>query len=44
MSKPITDHAATGGPEPARPLVLTGNDALAEHLLRICAAVGTDRG
>ncbi|MFJ4092311.1 septum site-determining protein Ssd [Kitasatospora sp. NPDC089913] len=42
MSKPITDHAATGGPEPARPLVLTGDDALAEHLLRICAAAGTD--
>ncbi|WP_327678486.1 septum site-determining protein Ssd [Kitasatospora sp. NBC_00458] len=42
MSKPTADRATAGGPEPARPLVLTGDDGLAEHLLRICAAAGTE--
>ncbi|WP_380285883.1 septum site-determining protein Ssd [Kitasatospora purpeofusca] len=42
MTKPVTDHATTGGPEPAGPLVLTGDDGLAEQLLRICAAAGTE--
>ncbi|MFB6889733.1 septum site-determining protein Ssd [Kitasatospora sp. NPDC056327] len=42
MSKPVTDHAAAGGPEHSGPLVLTGDEGLAEHLLRICAAAGTE--
>ncbi|MED7954621.1 septum site-determining protein Ssd [Streptomyces sp. BE303] len=42
MSKPTTDHATANGPAPTRPLVLTGDPGLAEHLLRICAAAGTE--
>ncbi|MGW6913399.1 septum site-determining protein Ssd [Kitasatospora sp. NPDC054939] len=37
MSTPITDHSA-----PAGPLVVTGDAALTEHLLRLCAAAGTE--
>lgn len=42
MSTPITGHTAVEGPGATGPLVLTGDERLAEHLLRLCAAAGTD--
>ncbi|MFD8757164.1 septum site-determining protein Ssd [Kitasatospora sp. NPDC059577] len=42
MSTPIADHVTAEGPGALGPLVVTGDDALAEHLLRLCAAAGTE--
>ncbi|MBP0455105.1 septum formation initiator [Kitasatospora sp. RG8] len=42
MSTPITGHAAVHGPEATGPLVVTEDEGLAEHLLRLCAAAGTE--
>ncbi|MER6397548.1 septum site-determining protein Ssd [Kitasatospora sp. NPDC001603] len=42
MSTPLTDHAAADGPATTGPLVVTEDDGLAEHLLRLCAAAGTE--
>ncbi|MFF1902288.1 septum site-determining protein Ssd [Kitasatospora sp. NPDC058218] len=42
MSTPLTDHAAAHGPEAAGPLVVTEDEGLAEHMLRLCAAAGTE--
>ncbi|WP_371480737.1 septum site-determining protein Ssd [Kitasatospora sp. NBC_00315] len=42
MSTPITDHGQAGGAAPTGPLIVTQDDALAEHLLRLCAAAGAD--
>lgn len=42
MSAPIADRDFTDPPNSAGPLILTGNEQLAEHLVRLCAAAGTD--
>lgn len=42
MSTPTTDHTTANGPQAAGPLVVTEDEGLAEHLLRICAAAGTE--
>ncbi|MFJ9695862.1 septum site-determining protein Ssd [Kitasatospora sp. NPDC101183] len=42
MSTPIADHATAEGPGPVGPLVVTEDEGLAEHLLRLCAAAGTE--
>ncbi|MER7580746.1 septum site-determining protein Ssd [Kitasatospora sp. NPDC097691] len=42
MSTPIADHVTAEIPGPAGPLVVTEDDGLAEHLLRLCAAAGTE--
>jgi len=42
MSTPTTDLDLAHGPTPAGPLILTADEALAEHLSRLCAAAGTE--
>lgn len=42
MSTPIADHVTAEGPAAAGPLVVTADEGLAEHLLRLCAAAGTE--
>ncbi|WP_033822949.1 septum site-determining protein Ssd [Kitasatospora sp. MBT63] len=42
MSTPITDHDLADQPTPSGPLIVTEDEALAEHLVRICAAAGTE--
>ncbi|MFC8449214.1 septum site-determining protein Ssd [Kitasatospora sp. NPDC057223] len=42
MSTPITDHDPAAGPTPDRPLIITQDEALAEQLLRLCAAAGAE--
>ncbi len=42
MSTPIADHATAEGPGATGPLVVTEDEGLAEHLLRLCAAAGTE--
>ncbi|MFJ5118748.1 septum site-determining protein Ssd [Kitasatospora sp. NPDC088548] len=42
MSTPTADHTAADGPEATGPLVVTEDEGLAEHLLRLCAAAGTE--
>ncbi|MEU4113385.1 septum site-determining protein Ssd [Kitasatospora sp. NPDC028055] len=42
MSTPITSHVTAEGPAATGPLVVTGDEDLAEHLLRVCAAAGTE--
>lgn len=42
MSTPTTDNHLADQPTPAGPLILTRDETLAEHLLRICAAAGSD--
>jgi secretion/DNA translocation related CpaE-like protein len=42
MSTPTTDSRPTGRPAPTGPLIVTADDALADHLARICAAAGAE--
>lgn len=42
MSTPVTGHTTVEGPGATGPLVLTEDEHLAEHLLRLCAAAGTE--
>ncbi|GJF28350.1 septum formation initiator [Kitasatospora sp. NE20-6] len=42
MSTPITDSQPTGRPAQPRPLIVTGDASVAEHLTRICAAAGAE--
>ncbi|MEV6207442.1 septum site-determining protein Ssd [Kitasatospora sp. NPDC051914] len=42
MSTPTTDSHPTDHPAPAGPLIVTADDALADHLTRICAAAGAE--
>ncbi|GAB7182244.1 septum site-determining protein Ssd [Kitasatospora sp. Ki12] len=42
MSTPIADHVTAEGPGALGPLVVTEDEGLAEHLLRLCAAAGTE--
>ncbi|MFD7981833.1 septum site-determining protein Ssd [Kitasatospora indigofera] len=42
MSTPVTGHDQPAERVPAGPLIVTEDEALAEHLLRLCAAAGTD--
>lgn len=42
MSAPITDHSRADGAPPGGPLVVTADEGLAEHVLRVCAAAGTE--
>ncbi|MGA5818541.1 septum site-determining protein Ssd [Kitasatospora sp. NPDC094028] len=42
MSTPIADHVTAEGPGSTGPLVVTEDEGLAEHLLRLCAAAGAE--
>ncbi|MEV4614985.1 septum site-determining protein Ssd [Kitasatospora sp. NPDC049258] len=42
MSTPITEHDPAERPTPTGPLILTGDESLADHLVRLCAAAGAE--
>ncbi|MEU2627882.1 septum formation initiator, partial [Kitasatospora sp. NPDC007106] len=42
MSTPTTDSRPADRPAHAGPLIITADDALADHLARICAAAGAE--